>query len=69
MFKKIGKNLLVFTLLSGGLFLAQQVLAQDLFGTGAVNNGLNGVLSSDDPDKGVYAILDLGRNMAPYESS
>jgi len=46
--KKISKHLLILSLLLGGLLLARLVFAQD-FGTEAVNNGLNGVLSVDDP--------------------
>lgn len=46
--KKIIKQLAVFSLLIGGLFLARLVFAQD-FGTNAVSNGLNNALSNSDP--------------------
>ncbi len=48
MIRKIIKNLLVFSLLIGGLFVANFVFAQGL-GLNAVNNGLGGSLTSVDP--------------------
>jgi hypothetical protein len=47
--KKIAKNLLIFTLLAGGLLFARLLFAQD-FGTDVVNNSLNGSLGNQGSD-------------------
>ncbi len=46
--KKITKNLLIFSLILGGLFLSNWVFAQGL-GLNAVSNGLGGSLTATDP--------------------
>jgi len=56
--KKIYKNLLVFTLLFGGLLVFKSVFAQGL-GLNAVNNGLAGSLSSTDPRELIGRIINI----------